>query len=553
MSKPPAPVVPFFPKPFLDVVSQSSKMPLQKLLTQTNFQKNSLGWIFCIPLTAILVLTSHGVVSAQVANTIGETVPVTMSKLQGSINMLWMILATLLVAIAYGGFAFLNAGFSRYKNVVNALAINLLTFIVTTFVFWSFGFALLFGTEGNEIFGSGDWFLGAKTSAIYGLKPFPDGLPLSIFFLFETALAGITAMIVAGAIAERVKFRDFLIFTVFLIGIAYSLVGHWVWGGGWLNKMGFHDFAGSTVIHSVGGWAAFSGLAILGPRMGKYETKKTNKLPGHSLSWAFLGCLMIWLGWFGVTGGSVFALNPKVPSILLVVNLAAVSAGFVAMLTSWLQTKKSDLSLIIRGVLAGLVAISGSCNAVSTVSAIWIGAIAGLLAVLFIGWFDRVRLDDPVGVLSVHLIGGLWGTTATGIFDNKAGLITGEFLLLLNQLIGIAAVGVFMIIFSFIIWTLIKAIFGLRIGIEGEIDGLDISEHGILAYNGFVMESTGDLTNIYADASEDLLASSESQLSEEESQLFEEASKPTNEIQETDFTEGETMKPTSENQDEEIS
>ena len=504
-------------------------MPLQRLLTQTNFQKNSLGWVFCIPLTAILVLISHGVVSAQVANTVGETVPVTMSKLQGSINTLWMILATLLVTIAYGGFAFLNAGFSRYKNVVNALAINLLTFIITTFVFGSFGFALIFGTQGNDIVGSGAWFLGAKTAEIYGLKPFPDGLPLSIFFLFETALAGITAMIVAGAIAERVKFRDFLIFTVFLIGIAYSLVGHWIWGGGWLNKMGFHDFAGSTVIHSVGGWAAFSGLAILGPRMGKYETKKTNKLAGHSMSWAFLGCLMIWLGWFGVTGGSVFAVNQKVPSILLVVNLAAVSAGFVAMLTSWLQTKKSDLSLIIRGVLAGLVAISGSCNAVSTVSALWIGAIAGFLAVLFIGWFDRVRLDDPVGVLSVHLIGGLWGTIATGIFDSKTGLITGQFVLFLNQLIGIAAVGVFMIIFSFLIWTLIKGIFGLRVGLEGELHGLDISEHGIAAYNGFVMESAGGLTNIYADVEEDVLSSSKPQLSEEES-------KSDNKIQETDFT-----------------
>lgn len=504
-------------------------MPFSRPFTPINFQKNSLGWWFCIPLTAILVLISHGAVSAQVANTVGETVPVSMGKLQGQINTLWMILATLLVAIAYGGFAFLNAGFSRYKNVVNALALNLLTFIVTTFVFWSFGFALLFGNQGNDIFGSGAWFLGAKTAEIYGLKPFPDGLPLSIFFLFESALAGITAMIVAGAIAERVKFRDFLIFTVFLIGIAYSLVGHWVWGGGWLNKMGFQDFAGSTVIHSVGGWAAFSGLAILGPRMGKYETKKANRLPGHSMSWAFLGCLMIWLGWFGATGGSVFALNPQVPSILLVVNLAAASAGFVAMLTSWLQTKKSDLSLIIRGVLAGLVAISGSCNVVSTVSALWIGAIAGFLAVMFIGWFDRVRMDDPVGVLSVHLIGGLWGTIATGIFDNKAGLITGQFLLLLNQLIGIAAVGVFMIIFSFIIWTLIKAIFGLRIGIEGELHGLDISEHGISAYNGFMMESAGGLTHIYTDSSEDLLASSKPQLSEEES-------KSDNKIQETDFT-----------------
>jgi Amt family ammonium transporter len=223
------------------------------------------------------------------------------------------------------------------------------------------------------------------------------------------------------------------------------------------------------------------------------------------------------------------------------VNLAVVSAGFVAMLTSWLQTKKSDLSLIIRGVLAGLVAISGSCNAVSTVSAIWIGAIAGLLAVLFIGWFDRVRLDDPIGVLSVHLIGGLWGTIATGIFDSKTGLITGQFVLFLNQLIGIAAVGVFMIIFSFVIWTLIKGIFGLRVGLEGELHGLDISEHGIAAYNGFVMESAGGLTPIYADDSEDLPLSSESELSEL-SELSEEESKPVNEIQETDSNDIEESK-----------
>jgi Amt family ammonium transporter len=255
---------------------------------------------------------------------------------------------------------------------------------------------------------------------------------------------------------------------------------------------------------------------------------------------------MIWLGWFGVTAGSVFALNSEVPSILLVVNLAAIAGGFVAMLTSWLQTKKSDLSLIIRGVLAALVAISGCCNAVSTVSALWIGAIAGFLAVIFIGWFDRVRLDDPVGVLSVHLIGGLWGTIATGIFDNKSGLITGEFLLLLNQLIGIAAVGVFMIIFSFVIWTLIKGIFGLRVGLEDELHGLDISEHGIAAYNGFVMESAGGLTPIYADDSEDLTISSEPQLSEEKSNSA-------NEIQEADITEGATIKTKLENENDEIS
>ncbi len=489
-------------------------MPFQKSFMPVKFSKNYLSWWFCLPLTAILVLISHGGVDAQVANTVGEIVPVSIAKLKGLIDTLWMIFATFLVMLTYGGFAFLIAGFSRYKNVVNALATNLLTFIITTFIFWSFGFALLFGTQGNDIFGSGAWFLTAKTMESYGLEPFPDGLPLSIFFLFESALAGMTAMIVAGAIAERVKFRDFLIFTVFLIGIAYSLVGHWVWGDGWLSDMGFKDFAGSTVIHCVGGWAAFTGLAVLGPRMGKYEKKRINSLPSHSLTWAYLGFFMIWLGWFGLTGGSVFSLNQQVPSILFVTNLAAVAGGFAAMLTTWLRDRKVNLSLVMRGVLAGLVAISGCCNSVSHSSALWIGAIAGFLAVIFIAWFDRVRMDDPVGMLSVHLIGGLWGTIATGIFDNKTGIITGQFALILNQFIGIAAVGIFMIIFSGLIWLLLKGIFGLRVGLESEINGLDLSEHGIVAYNGFVMESAGMLINSYAAEDSLLLSKSEKNTAE---------------------------------------
>ncbi|MEB3308959.1 MAG: ammonium transporter [Snowella sp.] len=467
----------------------------------STFSKKSWGWGATISLTALLVLFSHSFVSAQVTNSVTNAIAEpgnpSLEILSGLVNTLWMLLASLLVMTAYGGFGFWIAGFSRYKNVVNALTTNLVIFILTLFIFWIFGFAFLFGTQGNPIIGSGDWFLGASTPAMYGLKPFPDGIPLAVFFLFHSALAGITAMIVAGAIAERVKFLDFLIFTVLLVGIAYPLVGHWIWGGGWLSNLGFKDFAGSTVIHSVGGWAAFSGLAILGPRMGKYEKKRTHKLPGHSMSWATLGGLMMGFGWLGITGGSVFALTPQVPSIILVTLFAAVAAGFTALLAAWLLVKKADLTLILRGIIAGLVAVSGSCNTISIGSGIIIGAIAGLLAVLFIQWFDQVRIDDPVGVLSTHLIGGLWGTLAIGIFDRNAGLIRGQYLLLLNQLIGIAAVGVFMILFSGMIWLLLKGILGLRVGIEGEINGLDLSEHGVEAYSGFTLDSVNRLINPY--------------------------------------------------------
>ncbi len=483
-------------------------------------QKMSWGWWASMPLTALLVFLSHSLVSAQVTNSVTNAIAGTgnpsMATLQGLLNNLWIILATLLVIVAYGGFGFLIAGFSRYKNVINALTTNLVVFILTLFVFWGVGFAFLFGTQGNGIIGSGNWFLQASNPAIYGLKPFPDGLSLAIFFLFQTALAGITAMIVAGAIAERVKFVSCLIFTVLLVGIAYPLVGHWVWGGGWLSKIGFKDFAGSTVIHSVAGWAAFSGLAILGPRMGKYEKKRTHKLSGHSLSWATLGGLMIVVGWLGITGGSVFALTPQTPSILLLTLFSSAAAGFVALLAAWLFVKKADLTLILRGAIAGLVAISGSCNTVSIGSGIIIGAIAGLLAVLFIIWFDRVRIDDPVGVLSMHLIGGLWGTVAIGIFDRNVGLIRGQYLLLLNQLIGIAAVGVFMILFSGVIWLLLKGIVGLRVGIEEEINGLDISEHGVEAYSGFTMDSVNRLINPY-DLTEEEPAPEQSSAEQEKS------------------------------------
>ncbi|MGL5032674.1 MAG: ammonium transporter, partial [Microcystaceae cyanobacterium] len=372
-------------------------------------------------IAALLVVLSHQWVLAQ--SLPGSSVSIEksltgMSSLSGLINSLWLLLAFLLVMGMYGGFGLLTAGFCRAKNTVNILSTHLMIFIISTFSFWVLGFALMFGKQGNGFIGAAPWFLGSDNPIAYGFAPLPNGLPIALVFLFQSALAGLTATIVAGAIAERVKFRDFLLFTIPLVGIAYALVGHWVWGDGWLARMGFQDFAGSSVIHCVGGWAAFSGLAILGPRMGKYETKRTNRLPSHSLSLAFAGCFLVWLGWLGLVGGKDLALTSAVPSLWLTVNFAAGASGLVAMGISNLISRKTDPFLLINGVLAGLVAISASCNQISLGAALFVGAIAGLLTVSFIHWFDQVHLDDPVGALSVHLIGGLWGTLAVGIFDS---------------------------------------------------------------------------------------------------------------------------------------
>jgi Amt family ammonium transporter len=451
-----------------------------------------------LPLTTLLVVFSHASVLSQTQPTNSPLTNNTgILSLTALINNLWILLAFLLVMAMYGGFAFLTAGLCRSKNVVNILLTHLMIWMLTLLVFWGFGFAFMFGSQGNGWLGNAPWFLGSDNVLLYGLKPFPQGLPLTLFFLFQSALAGLTAMIVAGAVAERVKFGDFLIFTIALVGLGYAIVGHWVWGGGWLAKMGFQDFAGSTVIHCVGGWAAFSGLAILGPRMGKYETRHINRLAGHNLSLAFLGCLLLWLGWFGLIGGKGLTLTPTVPVLILTANLAAIASGLVALFIGWWRSGKPDLALTIRGILAGLVAISGSCNQISFSSAIIIGAIAGLLTVSFLGWFDRVHLDDPVGMLSIHLVGGLWGTIAVGIFDLKGGLIRGQSGLLLNQLIGIAAIGVFIIIFSGLVWLLLKVSNGLRVDLEGEINGLDISEHGQSAYPEFLHSETSNTWNPY--------------------------------------------------------
>ena len=447
-------------------------------------------WLACIPLAAIIFIVWNTAAVAQ------DSEPLTPETVQGTLNAIWVLVAAILVIFMNAGFGMLETGFCRQKNAVNVLSKNLIVFALATISFWAIGFSIMFAGE-NPLIGGGGWFLGSADPSTYGLDPFPSGLPVSVFFLFQAAFAGTAATIVSGAVAERIKFVDFLIFSLLLTGVSYAVTGHWVWNAnGWLANLGgeggtaFSDFAGSTVVHSVGGWAALVGAAVLGPREGKYRDGRVNAIPGHNMSIATLGCLILWIGWFGFNPGSELAASEAVPYIAVTTNLAAAAGGITATATSWLKDGKPDLSMIINGILAGLVAITAGCNGVSYWGAVIIGAIAGVIVVFSVAFFDSIKIDDPVGAVSVHLVNGAWGTLAVGLFSTEAGLFYGAGpAQLISQIIGILAIGAFTVVFSLIVWLGLKAVLGMRVEQEEEIRGLDISEHGMEAYSGFVKES----------------------------------------------------------------
>ena len=326
-------------------------------------------------------------------------------------------------------------------------------------------------------------------------------MPLWAKFFFQLVFAGTAATIVSGAVAERIKFSSFLVFSFLLVAFLYPITGHWIWGGGLLGANNFRDFAGSTVVHSVGGWAALAGVIVLGPRIGKYgKDGRVNPMPGHSMTSAALGCLVLWLGWFGFNPGSTMAAmnGTAIAHILVNTNMAAATGALGAMCTAWLLLGKPDLSMILNGCLAGLVAITAPCAFVSIPSGALIGLIAGVLVVLAVLAFDRVKLDDPVGALSVHLVNGIWGTLALGIFYDTqiatdiAALATGlsPMAQVMVQLKGIVYVGVFTLSASLVFWYAIKLTMGLRVSPEEEIEGLDIGEHGSPAYPDFALHGS---------------------------------------------------------------
>lgn len=448
----------------------------------------SYAWLACIPLSALIVGLWSVAASAQ------EEAALTPEDLQAVLDNIWVLIAAILVIFMNAGFGMLETGFCRQKNAVNILSKNLIVFALATLAFWAIGFSLMFG-PGNGFIGGGGWFLSGGPEA-YGLEE--STLTIPVFFLFQAAFAGTAATIVSGAVAERIKFVDFLIFSLLLTGIAYPISGHWVWGGGMLSEIGFlggigfSDFAGSTVVHSVGGWAALVGAALLGPRLGKFsEDGRPQALPGHNLSIATLGCLILWIGWFGFNPGSELAANDAVPYIAVTTNLAAAAGGVAATITSWTMSGKPDLSMIINGILAGLVGITAGCAGVSYWGAVIIGLIAGVLVVFSVYFFDSIKIDDPVGAVSVHLVNGAWGTLAVGLFDQESGLFFGHGInQLIAQILGILTIGGFTVLMSLIFWSIVRAIFGLRVTPEEEVEGLDIGEHGMEAYAGFLKEAS---------------------------------------------------------------
>ncbi|MEA5596609.1 ammonium transporter [Rivularia sp. UHCC 0363] len=467
----------------------------------------------CLPIAGFIVLAWSYAAVAQAPAAQEPTTAEQIAGLKVGLDTVWVVIAAFLVIFMNAGFGMLETGMCRQKNAVNILTKNLIVFALATIAFWVIGFGIMFG-DGTPFLGLNGFFLsGADNSPAVGETAYQGvfkslswaGVPLSAKFLFQLAFAGTAATIVSGAVAERIKFIDFLIFSLLLVGIVYPITGHWIWGGGWLATAGFWDFAGSTVVHSVGGWAALMGAAILGPRIGKYSNGRTNAIPPHNLSIATLGCLILWLGWFGFNPGSTMAADANAIShIALTTNLAAAAGGIAACFVAWGYLGKPDLSMIINGILAGLVGITAPCAWVNLPSAVLIGAIAGVLVVFSVTFFDKIRIDDPVGALSVHLVCGLWGTLAVGLFalggradglyadgaGPKAGLFFGGGIeQLFTQLAGALAVGGMTVLLSTIFWYALKATLGIRVSREEELEGLDIGEHGMEAYSGFAKEA----------------------------------------------------------------
>ncbi|MGH7823659.1 MAG: ammonium transporter [Candidatus Binatia bacterium] len=422
-----------------------------------------------------------------------------------ALDTVWVLLAGILVFFMNLGFASVESGLCRAKNTVTILAKNFIVFAVSSMAFLVIGWGLMFG-DGNSLFGTqGLWFVdGADNSpatgdAYKGVYSSINwtGVPLWTKFFFQLVFAGTAATIVSGAVAERIKFGSFYIFSFLMVGLIYPVVGHWIWGGGWLAKLGMFDFAGSTVVHSVGGWAALTGAMVLGPRIGKYSKDgKVLALPGHSMALATLGVFVLWFGWFGFNPGSTMAADAgAIGRIAVATNTAAAAAAISASITAWLLLGKPDLTMILNGSLAGLVAITAACAFVSIPSSLIIGLIAGVLVVLSVLFFDKIKVDDPVGATSVHLVCGIFGTLCVGLFaqaeltPNTTGnglFFGGGAGLLMAQLAGVVGVGVFVFVTSLIFWKIIKAIIGIRVPAEEEMEGLDIGEHGNIAYPDFV-------------------------------------------------------------------
>ena len=406
-------------------------------------------------------------------------------------NNLWLLVATILVIFMNAGFAMVEAGMCRQKNAVNILAKNLFVFALAVTAYWFIGYSLMYGDGSNGWFYFGGLFFDptvtAETISEAGLVPTVD-------FLFQAAFAGTAATIVSGLVAERIKFGEFVIFALVLTAFIYPVAGSWQWNGGWLSEMGFIDFAGSSIVHSVGAWAGLVGAALLGPRIGKYVGGKVQAIPGHNMSIATLGALILWIGWYGFNPGSQLAMDQWVPYVAVTTTLGAAGGAIGATVISTITSKKPDLTMIINGILAGLVSVTAGCGNL-TLTGSWVaGLVGGIIVVFSVAALDAAGIDDPVGAFSVHGVCGVWGTLVIGLWGydiqgdgSGLGLLVGGGINQLGvQALGAGAYAIWTVVTCFIAWQVIGALFGgIRVTEQEETEGLDIGEHGMEAYAGF--------------------------------------------------------------------
>jgi Amt family ammonium transporter len=406
-----------------------------------------------------------------------------------TINNVWMMICTALVFFMHLGFSFLEIGLTRQKNTINILFKNFFVITMGLVVYCLVGFNLMYPGDFNLISNGilGFAGFGLEAPLIDGELDlaYSEGYTYWTDFLFQGMFAATAATIVSGAVAERIKINSFMLFSVLYVGIVYPIVGSWKWGAGFLDSLGFYDFAGSTLVHSVGGWAALVIVYFLGARIGKFDKNgKSRAIPGHNIPLASAGVLILWLGWFGFNGGSVLSADPANTSLTLVTTcLASAAGGLSAAFISTMMYKKLDITMFMNGILGGLVGITAGADQMGPTSSILIGIIAGLVVVLSIRFIEKRKLDDPVGAIAVHLFCGIWGTLAVGIFGNMA-----SFEQFIIQLSGVGVVGLFCVVSSVILILLIKKMCGLRVSEKEEKEGLDLAEHGMDAYADFRIE-----------------------------------------------------------------
>jgi Amt family ammonium transporter len=417
-----------------------------------------------------------------------EEAPIAAADVQNNLNFVWTLIAAFLVFLMQAGFAMVESGFTRAKNACNILMKNLMDFSVGAIAFWAIGFGLMFGTT-NGFFGTTDFFFSGATG---------DGEAWNYaFWMFQVVFAATAATIISGAVAERTKFSAYLVYSVFVSALIYPIFGGWAWGslyngGGWLEGLGFIDFAGSTVVHSVGGWLALAGAIVVGPRLGKYDKAgKVKPIPGHSIPLAGLGVFLLWFGWYGFNPGSTTTGDSSIAIIAVTTTLAAAAGAITAMLATWFKYGKADVGMTLNGALAGLVGITAGCANVTALSAVIIGAIAGVLVLFSVLFFDKIRVDDPVGAISVHGVCGAWGTLAAGLFDTAGFSMKTVGV----QLIGIGACFAWAFVTGLILFKLIDLVMGMRVSKEEEMAGLDFCEHGATAYPDFQTHHLGSVFN----------------------------------------------------------